>query len=477
MNGETTTVSQKGRPAQSYKRTRLLRCTRKGMELFDSEESSDAVESAPLADRMRPQTFDEVLGQEDVIGKGKPIRSMVERGEVPSMIFWGPPGSGKTTIARIIASETDEAFVPFSAVTSGVEDVRTAVREARLRRDSEDRGTLLFLDEIHRFNKAQQDAFLPHVEDGTITLIGATTENPSFEVNQPLLSRCRVFTLSGLEDEHIRTIINRAVSDPERGFGDRNVELTEGAMNTMVRFAGGDARKALNLLELTVVSKRSGEENGDISLAVDDVEEAAQQRTLHYDQDGEQHYNMISALHKSIRGSDPNASLYWLTRMLEGGEDPMYIARRIVRAAVEDVGLADPRAQRVALDAKDTYEFLGSPEGELALAQAAIYLSLAPKNDSVYAALNRARKEVRNGENPPVPLHIRNAVTDLMKEEGYGQNYRNPHHEPEESKKQSYLPEELDDLSLYDPNYTGLEEQIVDRFKEWYRSNRKEGDA
>jgi len=440
------------------------------VSLFSEPENPDQPEDdrQPLAERMRPRGLDELLGQDDLVGDGRPLRNLIESGQLPSMIFWGPPGSGKTTLARIIARETDAVFVPFSAVSSSVSDIRSAVDEARFRRQNKQRDTLLFVDEIHRFNTAQQDAFLPHVEDGTIVLIGATTENPSFEINSPLLSRCRVFTLSRLEEKHLRTIVRRAL-DHERGYGDRPVDLEEEAEQALIRFSGGDARKALTLLEISVESARHQSENDRIRITRSLLEDAAQEKTFLYDRDGEQHYNLISAFHKSLRGSDPDAALYWMTRMLEGGEDPLYIARRMVRMAVEDTGLADPGALRVALDAKEAYDFLGSPEGELALAQAAIYLALTPKSDTAYAAYSRAKADVQSGDQPPVPLHLRNPVTDLMEEEGYGDEYRNPHREPEAFKEQSYLPEEKVNQTFYHPGSSGKEERLMKRFKQWLR--------
>ncbi len=418
-----------------------------------------------MADRMRPATFDEFVGQEEVAGTDTPLRRLIEGDRLPSIVLWGPPGSGKTTLARLIASATGKRFVPLSAVTSGVKEVRQVVAEAQegRRRGQE---TILFLDEIHRFNKAQQDAFLPCLEDGTITLIGATTENPSFELTAPLLSRCRVFVLRSHKPEELVTLVQRAAADPVRGLGAAGpghtpILLEEGAAETMARLADGDARTALNLLEFTARSTKGGR------LTPEDVTRAAGRKNLRYDKTGEEHYNLISALHKSLRGSDPQASLYWLARMLECGEDPLYIARRLVRFASEDVGNADPQALVLAVAARDTVHYLGMPECNTALAQLALYLACAPKSNRVYTALGRATRDAIADGSQPVPLHIRNAPTKLMKELGYGADYKYPHDDPEGFVPDEYLPEPLRGRTYYVPSPFGFEKEIAKRIEHW----------
>lgn len=416
------------------------------------EEDSGA---APLATRMRPRDLGEFLGQEHLMGPGHVLRTMIEEDRLASLILWGPPGSGKTTLARIIAHRTDAAFVPFSAVTEGVGRVREIIAEAAERLRVTGRQTILFCDEIHRFNRAQQDAFLPHVEAGTIVLIGATTENPSFEVNGALLSRSRVLVLEPLSVMDLRRLCERAISDRERGLGDMELTVDPEALDVLVRESDGDARRALSGLEIAASMVGSGG-----SVTVEFVREALQKRFARYDKSGEEHFNLISALHKSVRASDPDATLYWLARMLDGGEDPLYIARRLVRMAAEDVGLAEPRALDVAIAARDSYRFLGSPEGELALAEAALYLALAPKSDRLYRAFGRAMEQARETPAEPVPMHLRNAPTRLMRDLGYGEGYRNPHEDPSAGEA-TCLPARLAGRRFYEPSESGFEAKLA----------------
>jgi putative ATPase len=427
---------------------------------------------APLADRMRPRTLDEVVGQDDLLGPGKVLRLALERGELHSMILWGPPGSGKTTLASLMAHVTGARFVAFSAVLSGVKEIRQVIAEAETHQR---RGvhTVLFVDEIHRFNRAQQDAFLPHVERGTIVLIGATTENPSFEVNAALLSRSRVYVLHALGEDDLVTILRRAVSDRERGVGASGVEVADDSLAAIARIANGDARGALNILEVAVAL--APERGGRRQVTEATVREAAQRRTLLYDKGGEEHYNLISALHKSLRDSDPDAALYWLTRMLEAGEDRLYIVRRLVRFASEDVGNADPRALTLTLAAKEAYDFLGTPEGELAIAQATLFLALAPKSNAVYVAYGEAQEDVRERPAEPVPLHIRNAPTRLMKDIGYGKGYQYAHDAPDARVDQDDLPDALRGREYYRPTNRGLEAELGRRLAEWrkWRAERR----
>ena len=416
----------------------------------------------PLAARMRPRTLDEFLGQEHLLGAGKALGDLIRRGDVGSCIFWGPPGSGKTTLARLIANYTDRHFEPFSAVTEGVGRVREIIKQAEERLKYEGRGTILFCDEIHRFNRAQQDAFLPWVENGIVTLIGATTENPSFELTGALLSRCRVFVLEPLTPEHIRTVVQRAVADKDRGLGSLGLTLDDEALALLAREADGDARRALQALEAAAEYLHG---SGRITSAV--IADALQKRFAKYDKGGEEHYNVISALHKAVRGSDVEGSLYWLARMLAGGEDPLYVARRLVRIAAEDVGLADPRALSLALAAKDAYHFLGTPEGELALAEAVVYLATAPKSNRVYAAFGQAMEAAREHPAEPVPLHIRNAPTGLMKELGYGAGYQYAHDSEHGYLPQEYLPQVLRGRTWYEPTDFGFEKDIKKRMEWW----------
>ena len=438
---------------------------------------------APLADRMRPQTLDEMVGQEALVGPGKVLRRAIESGELHSMILWGPPGSGKTTLAFLMARVTGARFVAFSAVLSGVKEIREVIAQAQAERARGGPRTVLFVDEIHRFNRAQQDAFLPHVESGTIVLVGATTENPSFEVNSALLSRSRVYVLAPLGEDAVVQLLRRALEDRERGLGATGASATDEALALIARLANGDARSALNVLEVAVTLAPGGRQEGPAAgrrapvLTDAAIREAAQRKTLLYDKSGEEHYNLISALHKSLRDSDPDASLYWMTRMLDSGEDPLYVARRLVRFASEDVGNADPAALTVTLAAKEAYDFLGSPEGELALAQATLYLALAPKSNAVYVAFDAARDDVRERPAEPVPLHIRNAPTGLMKNLGYGKGYQYAHDAPDARVDQEHLPEALRGRTYYRPTDRGLEAELSRRLAEWrrWREERRRG--
>ena len=417
----------------------------------------------PLAERLRPRTLEEIVGQDHLLGGQGVLRRLLERGHLPSMILWGPPGCGKTTLARIMAAALDARFVFFSAVLSGVREVRAIVEEARAHRERNE-ATVLFVDEIHRFNKGQQDAFLPHVESGLLTLIGATTENPSFSIVAPLLSRCRVFVLNPLGEEEIAILITRALNDRERGLGGLGLEIEPAALAHLARLADGDGRQALANLELAA-ELAAGAQEKKIGLAT--VEEALQRHALRYDRAGEEHYNLISALHKSLRDSDPDGALYWLCRMLAGGEDPLYIARRLVRFASEDIGNADPQALRLTLDATEAFRFLGTPEGELALAQAAIYLATAPKSNACYAAYGKARKTIDETGSLPVPMQIRNAPTGLMRRLGYGRGYQYAHDDPDALVLQEHLPDELIGRRFYEPTNRGYEAVIRDRLAKW----------
>ena len=422
---------------------------------------------APLAARMRPQTLDEVEGQQHLLGVGRALREALAKGQSGSFLLWGPPGSGKTTLARLAASNSQSEFVAFSAVTEGVPRLREIVAEAEKRLTMGQR-TILFIDEIHRFNRGQQDALLPHVETGTVTLIGATTENPSFELNAALLSRLRVFVLQPLSTGDITELLRRAIADRERGLGAANVVVDDEALALLARESDGDARRALSVLEaaaLLHLGSALAMQHGNVDVAT--MREALQLRFAHYDKSGEGHFNLISAYHKALRGSDPDAALYWLARMLQGGEDPMYIARRTVRFATEDIGLADPRALEIAIAARDAYQFLGTPEGELGLAEAAVYLATAPKSNRVYVAFKAALDAARTSPAAEVPTHLRNAVTPLMEELGYGKGYQYAHEVPEAHVRLDYLPDELAGSVYYQPSAFGFEEKITQRLQWW----------
>ncbi len=461
----------------------------------EPEREPDAPDAgAPLAERMRPRSLDDIVGQQELLGPGRPLREAIERDALGSLILWGPPGTGKTTIARVVATVTRAHFIAFSAVLSGIRDIKAVMAEAQATRRTSGRRTILFVDEIHRFNKAQQDAFLPRVEAGDIVLIGATTENPSFEVNAALLSRSRVFVLQPLATEETVTIVRRALDDPERGLGAAGLEVGEDAVEAIARHANGDARVALNLLELAATLARgrdggaggsaagdgkgtgvAGDADGDVAAGAgrparidrELLAQAIQRRALRYDKGGEEHFNLISALHKSLRNSDPDAGVYWLARMLEAGEDPMYIARRLVRFASEDVGNADPTALTVAVAAKDAVHFIGMPEGNTALAQAVTYLATAPKSNAVYLAYNQAASDAHEQAAEPVPLHLRNAPTRLMKALDYGKGYRYAHDDPDAVTGMDCLPPALAGRRYYRPTARGYEKEVARRLDAW----------
>ena len=440
------------------------------MELFEQQAQTATDHQRPLADRMRPRRLDDLHGQESVTGPGSLVRHAIENDRIFSMILWGPPGCGKTTLARIVAHETSSHFIHFSAVLSGVKQIREVIEEARKQLQFQRKRTILFVDEIHRFNKAQQDAFLHHVESGLITLIGATTENPSFEVISALLSRCRVITLNPLDENALGRVLDRALADKDAGLGDWDLALADDARDHLVAMAGGDARTALNNLEVAVslaLDESPSAANGRRTVTLDHVENAIQKKALLYDKGGEEHFNLISAFHKSMRGSDPDAALYWLARMMEAGEDPLYVARRMVRFASEDVGNADPFALRIALGAVESFRFLGHPEGELALAQAAVYLATAPKSNSVYQAWKAAGAAAKEKGALAVPLHIRNAPTGLMKDMGYGKGYRYAHDFKDGYAVQEYLPEVIAGQRFYFPTDRGYEKMIAGRLETW----------
>jgi putative ATPase len=429
----------------------------------------------PLADRMRPQTLDEFVGQEDLLGPGKPLRTQFEHDDLSSMLFWGPPGCGKTTLARIIANRTRSEFVPFSAVLSGIKEIKEVMSHAEKMRHYA-RRTIVFVDEVHRFNRAQQDAFLPHVEAGNILLIGATTENPSFEVIAPLLSRMKVYVLHGLAKEQIVALLRKAMEDPVRGLGKEKIGANEEILERIAILANGDARSAYNTLEALVLGTET-EPDGSRVLSKERLEDVLQKKLLPYDKSGEEHFNLISALHKSVRNSDPDATLYWLARMLESGENPLYIARRMVRMASEDIGLAEPNAMAVTLAAKQAFEYLGPPEGHLALAQAAVYLALAPKSNALYTGYGAVQEDLKETIAEPVPLHLRNAVTGLMGHLGYGKGYQYAHDAEEKVTDMTCLPESLAGRVYYQPTDQGFEARIRQRLAEIRRIQKKEPHA
>jgi putative ATPase len=438
------------------------------MSLFSQIESDEKPDkNRPLAERMRPRTIDEFVGQEELLAPGKPLRTQIERDEMSSMLLWGPPGCGKTTLARLIARRTRAEFVPFSAVLSGIKEIKQ-VMEAAHRTRSYGKRTIVFVDEVHRFNKAQQDAFLPHVESGAILLIGATTENPSFEVISPLLSRLKVYVMRGLRVDEIVTLLERALADEERGYGREKITVAEGLLERTAMMANGDARAAYNTLEAIVLGTPP-DAVGVRALSEARLEEVLQHRLLPYDKSGEEHYNLISALHKAVRNSDPDAALYWLIRMIESGEDPLYLARRMVRMASEDIGLADPQALPLAMAAMQAFDFLGAPEGHLALAELAVYLSLAPKSNAVYTAYGSVVGELKRSPAEPVPLHIRNAVTKLMKNIGYGKGYQYAHDYDDKVTGMECLPESLQGTKFYDPTDEGYERKLAERMKDILR--------
>jgi putative ATPase len=438
------------------------------MSLFDGEPDGPQRSSkappraaAPLAERMRPRSLDEYSGQEQLLGPGKPLRVQIERDDPGSMIFWGPPGVGKTTLAKIIAETTKATFIEFSAVMSGIKEIKQVMADAARAAELHSR-TILFIDEIHRFNKAQQDAFLPYVERGSIRLIGATTENPSFEIISALLSRCRVYVLQPLSEAQIAALLRRALNDRERGLGNLELTADDDALTLIASYSSGDCRSAYNTLEVAAQLAGEGTKHIDSRMAA----EAAQQRVLMYDKSGEEHYNLISALHKSVRNSDPDAALYWLGRMFAAGEDPLYLARRVVRMAVEDIGLAAPEALNLCLSAKQAMEFLGSPEGDLALAEAVVYLCLAPKSNAVYTAYGAVLGDIEHTRQEPVPLHLRNAPTKLMKELDYGTGYRYAHDEEGRVADMDCLPDSLKGRRYYEPTQEGREKQLAQRMEE-----------
>lgn len=442
------------------------------MDLFENETAPNgSLPPRPLAERMRPRNLEEFVGQEHLLGEGKPLSKAIAQGRIPSMILWGPPGCGKTTLAFLISRAVDAQFVFFSAVASGLKEVKAVVELAERQWMVYHKRTALFIDEIHRFNKAQQDFFLPFVEKGSIILLGATTENPSFEVIGPLLSRCQVFTLNGLEPQNIRNIVQRALRDKENGLGEYELQVDDDAMEYIIALSSGDARRALSYVEL--IAEQSRDDASKVITRAK-AEVVLQKKTVLYDKNGEEHYNIISALHKAVRGSDVDAALYWLGRMLYAGEDPLYVARRMIRMAIEDVGAADPQALVVCVAAKDTYDFLGSPEGDLALAEAIVYLATAPKSNSIYKAYGSVMRAIQEKPTEPVPLQIRNAPTKLMKDLGYGKDYKYAHDFEEGYVEQEYLPDSLQGTKFYHPSKFGFEKTIRERIEWWEKLKKKQ---
>ena len=435
--------------------------------LFEHGRRAQVASDAPLADRMRPRTFSEFVGHDQIVDADRALLKSMAAGRLPSFILWGPPGTGKTTLARLVATSSESEFAPVSAVTSGVADLRRIVGDAKERKGMYQQSTVLFVDEIHRFNKSQQDVILPHVEDGTVTFIGATTENPSFEVIAPLLSRCRVFALQSLTEEQMETIVSRAMSDLDRGLGSLKAMLAADALKHLIDIANGDARIALNALE-TAAYAVTPDADGNRLIDLDTISDSLQHRSPIYDKAGENHYDTISAFIKSVRGSSPDGALYWLARMIESGEDPLFIVRRLVILAAEDVGLADPQALSIAVAAQQAVHFLGMPEGRIPLAEATVYLASAPKSNSTYAALNQAMEDVRERVNEPVPVHLRNAVTGVMQVAGYGKNYKYAHDYEGHFEPQEYLPSSLEGRRYYYPGDEGAEKGIKDRLNRWW---------